>query len=241
MGCVAAIAAFIVSWIAGVLIFGALAQQARAWHIGTILTAIGVIPAVIAWITRGCVDRAVEAAREAREARRRQTEAQLYAQEQSRRQEDERRRRAEQAAKDAARQAELAEAQKRQQALEAARRSEIERLLTAGRILSPPNEMVVCSNGHRYKYEDFHIDTAETVTHYEGAYFPGDHDRQYVETVTYSKEGCPLCKSTAFDFEDEHLNRFRRCRCGYWYDENYTPRCPVCALGEAGTGAEHVS
>jgi RNA polymerase subunit RPABC4/transcription elongation factor Spt4 len=50
-----------------------------------------------------------------------------------------------------------------------------------------------------------------------------------VYTNTETRVGCPLCKSTAYTFEDPAMKGYRRCKqCKQFYDHDVWDECPMC-------------
>jgi rubrerythrin len=136
-------------------------------------------------------------------------------------------------------QAEAAASAEEARAREARLQAKLQPLLAAGELIpAPKDDVIVCSNGHRYKYRDFQIESRYTETEYQTDWEAvrsrdGTHlgerrvERPYVYTGYDSRFGCPLCKSTLAHFQEERLNSYRACRkCGYWYRAS---ECPLCA------------
>lgn len=100
----------------------------------------------------------------------------------------------------------------------------------------PNEEFVRCSNNHRFLYKDFNIETQEVMTdnysHYERSPLT---DREYlvlepnIYSVSNSRKGCHLCKSTYFEFENGEINQYRpsTCGCKYWIRKDQK-KCPIC-------------
>jgi hypothetical protein len=106
-----------------------------------------------------------------------------------------------------------AEEKRKQEVRESRRRS----LLASRDVIPfPARAFVVCSNGHRYRLDDFEFNTG----------IKGDPlGDWYVYAV-----GCPLCKSRSWRFEDSSFSKYRTCEkdCGYWFLSEKYSRCPLC-------------
>lgn len=130
----------------------------------------------------------------------------------------------------------------------------VDRVLSSGQALKlPPDTMVTCSNGHRYKHIDFQIVTQHIQTTYEqhhgsSTYIGGSAGRQgytggigvgnhtyqspNVHTATFSTAGCPLCKSSIFTFDNAQLNNYQQCpRCRFLILKSITT-CPICKAND---------
>ena len=113
------------------------------------------------------------------------------------------------------------------------------RLRRAGDVKDASDECVKCSNGHRYRHRDFVIKESSVATAYEqhservyrdgGGSYLKTWEVPDVYTETSMRVGCPLCKSSEFEFDSPGMRDYTLCRkCNLYYRCMKWDECPWC-------------